>query len=58
MKKWYNWNEIFIKIKITLIIYLIGSLIAWNFNIGEWWLVGVSCIYAVIASSGLLTIKF
>jgi len=44
MKKWYNWNENIIKsfdfIKNLLIIYLVGSLIAWNLNIGEWWVIG------------------
>ena len=34
MKKWYNWNMNIIKsfdfIKNLLIIYLVGSLIAWN----------------------------
>lgn len=44
MKKWYNWNENIIKsfdfIKNLLIIYLVGSLIAWNLNIGDWWFIG------------------
>ena len=44
MKKWYNWNENIIKsfdfIKNLLIIYLVGSLIAWNLNIADWWFIG------------------
>lgn len=44
MKKWYEWNENLIKsiefIKNLIIIYLVGSLIAWNLNIAEWWFIG------------------